>query len=71
MAVIPTETHVELCPGWTGVDTGSYAVKRWGSPAPSSAATAPAGRRARHGDGTGDDDHDDDDRLFLDGPTPW
>jgi hypothetical protein len=55
MVVIPTDTHVELSYGWTGVDLGSYALSGLGVAGAVVLARRP-GRR------------DDDDDLWLDGP---
>ena len=56
MAVIPTDTHVELSYGLTGVDVGSYALTGLGLVGLVGLARHPR----RH----------DDDELWLDGPEP-
>jgi MYXO-CTERM domain-containing protein len=56
MAVIPTDTHVELSYGLTGVDVGSYALTGLGLLGLVGLARHPR----RH----------DDDELWLDGPEP-
>jgi hypothetical protein len=54
MVVVPTETHVELHYGWTGLDVGSYALSAMGI----LGAVALARRPRRDPDGT----------VWLDGP---
>ena len=54
MVVIPTETHVELRYGWTGVDLGSYALSGAGVLGVAALVRRPLRR--------------DDDDLWLDGP---
>ena len=58
MVVVPTETHVELRYGWTGLDLGSYALSGAGIVG----AVVLARRPMRRDDDGGD--------LWLDGPDP-
>ena len=54
MVVVPTDTHVELGYGWTGLDIGSYALSGAGILGAVVLARRPMRR--------------DDDELWLDGP---
>jgi hypothetical protein len=58
MVVVPTDTHVELTYGWTGVDIGSYALSGLGIVGVVALARVPMRRPEEDGE------------LWLDGPDP-